>query len=165
MCTFTLDFTPLSVNMERFTGNMDAKADAKGRIFVPASFRKILQTTEDTRLILRKDVFQDCLVLYPKQVWDEELGQLRQRLNKWDADQQMLFRQLVLDAELLEMDSNGRILISKRYMQLAFISNEVRFVGMDNTIEIWSKSHLETLTMNADNFRQNVKKYLGDSPQ
>lgn len=166
LCTFTLNYNILFIIVERFIGNIDAKADAKGRIVIPASFRKILQSTGDLHLILRKDVFQDCLVLYPKNIWEEELTQLRTRLNKWDEEQQMLFRQFVLDAELLEPDSNGRILIPRRYMQLAEINNEVRFVGMDRTIEIWSRTKLDAVIANdMDSFRKNVKKFLGNPPE
>ena len=35
----------------RFTGNIDAKVDEKGRVFVPSSFRKILQKSEKMYLI------------------------------------------------------------------------------------------------------------------
>lgn len=146
--------------MERFIGNMDAKADVKGRIFVPAAFRKILQSSGDSQLILRKDVFQDCLVLYPASVWNEELTHLRAKLNKWDEEQQQLFRHFVLGVEVLEMDANGRILIPKRYMQMAGISSEVRFVGMDFAIEIWSRSKLEKPLLDQDAFKENVRKYL-----
>lgn len=49
--------------MIRFLGNIEAKTDAKGRVFIPAGFRKQLQAASEERLVLRKDVFQDCLVL------------------------------------------------------------------------------------------------------
>ena len=35
----------------------------------PATFRKQLQAASEERLVLRKDVYQDCLVLYPESVW------------------------------------------------------------------------------------------------
>ena len=47
--------------MIRFLGNIEAKADAKGRVFIPATFRKQLQIASEERFIMRKDVFQDCL--------------------------------------------------------------------------------------------------------
>ena len=47
--------------MIRFLGNIEAKADTKGRVFIPAIFRKQLQAASEERLIMRKDVFQDCL--------------------------------------------------------------------------------------------------------
>ena len=52
--------------MIRFLGNIEARADAKGRVFIPATFRKQLQAASEERLIMRKDVFQDCLTLYPE---------------------------------------------------------------------------------------------------
>ena len=128
--------------MLQFLGNIEAKADAKGRIFVPAVFRKRLQGADEDFLVLRKDIFQDCLVLYPGSVWENEIETLRSRLNKWNREQQQVFRQFVLDAERLEMDASGRILIPKRYLVLVGIESDVRFL-VDNTIEIWAKEKLE----------------------
>ena len=109
--------------MIRFLGNIEAKADAKGRVFIPAQFRRQLQSGSEDKLIMRKDVFQDCLVLYPEEVWNEELDELRQRLNKWNANHQLIFRQFVSDVEIITMDGNGRILIPKRYLQITGIQS------------------------------------------
>lgn len=125
------------VYMIRFLGNIEAKTDAKGRVFIPAQFRK--QLTAEESLIMRKDVFQDCLTLYPESVWNEDLSELRSRLNKWNATHQQILRQFVSDVEVIIPDSNGRILIPKRYLQMAGIQSEVRFIGIDNKIEIWSR--------------------------
>ena len=38
----------------RFLGNIEAKTDAKGRAFLPAAFRKVLQMNSEERLVLRK---------------------------------------------------------------------------------------------------------------
>ncbi|MFA6912857.1 MAG: cell division/cell wall cluster transcriptional repressor MraZ [Proteiniphilum sp.] len=129
--------------MLQFLGNMEARADAKGRIFIPALFRKRLQSGGEEFMVLRKDIFQDCLVLYPGSVWEKELEILRSRLNKWNREQQQIFRQFVLDAERIEMDASGRILIPKRYLQMVSIDTDVRFLGVDETIEIWAKEKLE----------------------
>ena len=113
--------------MAHFLGNFEAKADSKGRIFVPAVFRKLLQLQGEDYFVLRKDIFQDCLVLYPGSVWENEIEILRSKLNKWNKTEQQVFRQFVLDAERLEMDASGRILISKRYLELVEINTHVRF--------------------------------------
>lgn len=149
--------------MIRFIGNINAKMDVKGRVFVPAAFRKILSQSGNEQLVLRKDVYQNCLILYPYSSWEEELTQLRAKLNKWDERQQATYRQFVLESEILELDSTGRILIPKRYLQMTGISGEVRFVGMDNTIEIWGRAELEKGFMSPDEFKQNIQKMLGDT--
>ena len=109
----------------------------------PAGFRRQLQSASEEKLVLRKDVFQDCLVLYPESVWFKTQNQLRKRLNKWNAKHQEIFRQFVSDAEIMVPDGNGRILLPKRYLQMAGIQSDVRFIGVDNTIEIWAKEKTE----------------------
>ena len=52
----------------RFLGNIEAKVDEKGRVFLPSAFRKVLDTAAEDGLVLRKDVFQPCLVLYPESI-------------------------------------------------------------------------------------------------
>lgn len=145
----------------QFLGNIEAKADVKGRIFVPAAFRKRLQSASEEFLVLRKDIFQDCLVLYPGAVWENEIETLRIRLNKWNKDQQQVFRQFVLDAERIEMDASGRILIPKRYLQMVGIEVDVRFLGVDDTIEIWAKEKLEKPLVSPDEFSAKLQELMG----
>ena len=71
----------MSVSM-RFLGNIEAKLDAKGRVFLPAAFRKVLQGAGEQGMVMRKDVFQACLVLYPESVWGEQMDSLRRRLSQ-----------------------------------------------------------------------------------
>lgn len=123
----------------RFLGNIEAKTDSKGRVFLPVAFRKVLQASGAESIVLRKDVFQQCLVLYPESVWNQQMDSLRARLSRWNAKEQHLFRQFVSDAELTALDGSGRLLIPKRCMQLAGIEQNVKFIGMGDTIEIWSR--------------------------
>lgn len=149
--------------MIQFLGNIEAKADAKGRVFIPAIFRKQLLAASEKRLILRKDVFQECLVLYPESVWFDTQDQLRRRLNKWNPKHQNVFRQFVSDAEIVACDDNGRILLPKRYLRMAGIQSEVRFIGVDNTIEIWAKERTEQPFMPPEEFGQALEEILGGS--
>lgn len=144
----------------RFSGNFEAKLDAKNRVFIPASFRRLLQTEmedETCVLYLRKDIFQSCIVLYPAPVWEAELSTLRSRLNKYDPEQQDVYRQFMLEAECVEMSTNGRILLPRRLLQLVDIQQEVRFLGVDDTIEIWPKNLLEQPRMSAEDFQAKIK--------
>ena len=148
----------------RFLGNIEAKMDAKGRAFLPAVFRKMLQAggsgTADVRLVLRKDVFQPCLVLYPESVWNEQMDALRQRLNRWNKQHQQVFRQFVSEVELLTLDGNGRFLVPKRYLRMADIDQDVKFVGMGDTIEIWSCQQAEQHQMNPEEFGEALEELM-----
>ena len=127
----------------RFLGNIEAKTDTKGRAFLPAVFRKVLQASGEENLVLRRDVFQKCLVLYPESVWNARLDLLKQQLRPWKQSHQQMFRQFVSEAEVVTLDGNGRFLISKRLQKIAEIDQDIQFIGMDDTIEIWSPRNLE----------------------
>ena len=146
----------------RFIGNIEAKVDAKGRAFLPAAFRKVLQESGEESLVLRKDIFEPCLVLYPESAWNRQLDMLRQKLNRWDGKKQAMFRQFVIDAELITLDSNGRMLIPKRHLKLAEIEQDVRFIGMDDTIEIWSTKSTEQPFINPEDFKQWLEEVMED---
>ena len=146
----------------RFLGNIEAKTDAKGRAFLRAAFRKVLQTEGEERLVLRKDVFQPCLVLYPESVWNEQMDQMRARLNRWNRQHQQVFRQFVSEVELLTLDGNGRFLIPKRYQRMADIEQDIKFVGMGDTIEIWSSKKADEQQMKPEEFEAALEDLMAD---
>ena len=145
----------------RFLGNIEAKADSKGRVFLPAVFRKEIQQAEEVRLVMRKDVFEDCLVLFPESVWNQRLDALRQRLSEWNAVHQRVYRQYVSGVEIVTLDANGRFLIPKRYMQMAGINQDVMFIGMGDTIEIWSREKTATPFVEPADFRSQLEQLMG----
>jgi len=136
----------------RFLGNIEAKIDVKGRAFLPAIFRKVLQASGGESLVLRKDIFQDCLVLYPESVWNEQMDTLRNKLNRYNAQHQKIFRQFVSEVEMVMLDGNGRFLIPKRYLQMAGIQQGIKFIGMGDTIEIWACEKVEESKMDSEEF-------------
>lgn len=147
----------------RFLGNIEAKTDSKGRVFLPAVFRKVLQAASEESLVLRKDVFQPCLVLYPESVWNEQMDTIRRSLNRWNREQQEIYRQFVSDVELVTLDSNGRFLIPKRYLKMADIEQGIKFIGMGDTIEIWSTAKTEKPFMDPDDFGKALEEVMGNT--
>ena len=127
----------------RFFGDFPAKADAKGRVFLPAAYRKVLEAQGEERLVLRPDLFQECLVLYPESLRNHMIDSLRGRLNRWNKEHQEIIRAFVAEAEMIELDSDGRFLINKRKMNLAGITQDVRFLAVDDKIEVWDKDKCE----------------------
>ena len=145
----------------RFLGNIEAKIDIKGRAFLPAVFRKVLQAGGEERLVLRKDVFQPCLVLYPESVWNEQMDLMRQRLNRWNKQQQQVFRQFVSQVEIVTLDGNGRFLIPRRYLRMAEIEQDIKFTGMGDTIEIWNSQKAEQQQMKPEEFGEALEELMG----
>ena len=124
--------------MQTFIGNIEAKLDEKGRIFVPAVYRKILAEEESKRIVMRRDTDNECLMFYPESVWNEKVEQLRQTLDEWDPEDQLILMQFMADAEYLEMDGQGRILLQKKNLETIGAQNDVLFVGMLNRFALWA---------------------------
>ncbi|MBQ7422118.1 MAG: division/cell wall cluster transcriptional repressor MraZ [Prevotella sp.] len=125
----------------RFIGSIEAKIDTKGRAFLPAIFRKVLAASDEEKIVMRKDIHQPCLVLYPESIWNIQLDTLNSHLNRWNANHRQIFRQFVSDAEIIELDGNGRFLIPKRYLNMVNIKQSIKFIGMDDTVEIWNNDN------------------------
>lgn len=148
------------MNNIQFIGSCDAKADVKGRVFLPANFRHVLQEAGEESMVMRKDVFQDCLVIYPETIWKEQLAALRSKLSRWNRQEQQIFRQFAADAEILTTDTNGRILIPRRYRELAGINLDVRFIGMDDTIEIWAREKVDASFITLEEFGEKLEQLM-----
>lgn len=124
--------------MSTFIGNIEAKTDEKGRIFIPASYRKILSEQNSRRIIMRRDTDNECLIFYPEQVWNEKVSALRQALDEWDPEDQLILMQFMSDAETLETDNQGRILLNKRNLESIGAHGELLFVGMLDRFALWN---------------------------
>ncbi len=141
----------------RFFGNIEAKTDAKGRVFLPATFRKQLQVAGEEILVLRTSIHGKCLVLYPESAWNKRLDKISAKVSEWDEDEEMVLRAFMAEAEVLTLDGNGRFLISKRLLQAAEIDQSVRFIGMDDKIEIWAAEKTQEPFMPQPEFASRLK--------
>jgi MraZ protein len=147
--------------MSTFIGKYEAKADVKGRIFIPSTYRKLLPDGEKERVVMQKDAENDCIIIYPEHVWNNKVNELKANLDEWNPQDQLLLMQFVSDAEWLDIDSQGRILISKRHLQsIAIESPEVLFVGMSDRFAIWSKARYEQIKMSKTEFSTLLKERM-----
>ena len=124
--------------MQTFVGNIEGRLDEKGRIFIPATYRRILAETNAKRIVMRRDTDNECLMFYPEEVWNEKVETLRAALDEWDPEDQLILMQFMADAEYLEMDGQGRILLQKKNLETIGAQNDVLFVGMLDRFALWT---------------------------
>lgn len=147
--------------MSTFIGKYEAKADAKGRVFIPSSYRKILPEIERERVVMRRDTENDCLIIYPVSVWNNKVEAFKAKLDEWNPTDQLLLMQFVSEAEWLDIDSQGRILIQKKHLQAIAIDNtEMLFVGMIDRFALWSKTGYEQSRLSASDFAALLKEKM-----
>ena len=118
-----------------FKGTYRHRIDAKGRVPVPAVFRRGLQQAGAQSLVVT--LLDQCLAAYPPSEWLQLEEQLR-ALPSFSKPVKALTRLLTSRAVDCELDVQGRILLSPALRQAASLGREAVLVGVLNRIEIWS---------------------------
>ena len=148
--------------MPQFVSNTEAKVDIKGRIFVPAIYRKSLESENEGTLYLKIDTIRKCAKLYPKSAWDKLDTDLRSVLNLWDNEDMRLYRQFTSQVECIELDSVGRALIQRRHLDVLGIGTDAILIGAGNYFEIWSKEIYNKSLYDEYDFDEKIQKKMGN---
>ena len=128
--------------MVNLIGTYECKADAKGRLMLPAVLKKQLSTILSEGFVLKRSVFQPCLELYPMYEWNAVMGKVN-KLNRFVKKNNDFIRRFTAGVKIVEMDASGRILIPRDLHSFAGIDNEIVLSTSVNIIEIWDKDKYE----------------------
>jgi MraZ protein len=147
--------------MASFVGEYTCKVDVKGRIILPMAFKKQMPADSNDHFVVRKDIFENCLVLYSTEDWNRQLEKIRNRINPYNREHNKFLRNFFRGAADLPLDSNNRMLVPKRLLDQIGAGREVVLAARDGRIEIWSAKTYETIGMTAEDFANLAEKLLG----
>lgn len=139
-----------------FRGINSLNLDPKGRLAVPTRYRDQLSGLCGGKLILTIDTEQTCLLLYPYPEWQEIEAKLTQ-LPSFNAVARRIQRLLIGHATEIDMDSNGRVLLSASLREYAELKKKIVMIGQGNKFELWSDSNWQKCR------KQWLKQPLGES--
>ena len=120
-----------------FAGKFIHTLDAKGRIIVPAKFKKNLGDTFVLSLGL-----DGCLYIFPNDQWENFIKELDD-LPGTDKKVRTIRRAFMSLSADCEIDKQGRVLIPTELRTKAKITKEAVFVGVGHKIELWDKKQYE----------------------
>ena len=147
-----------------FRGRFEAKLDPKGRLSLPSAYR---QMTSET-LVITNSLFKGrrCLDAYHEKAW-ESLEARIQKLSPLKAEVQAFQRFYLSGAQVVELDTQNRVLIPQGLRQYANLESEVVLVGMGEKFEVWPRlvwqQIYEDLVLNFDENLSNLSKLEWDS--
>ncbi|HPW66558.1 MAG TPA: division/cell wall cluster transcriptional repressor MraZ [Salinivirgaceae bacterium] len=147
--------------MVTFIGEYNIRIDAKGRIVLPTAFiKQVGDIPQREVFILKEDMYEQCLVLYPISEWDRQNQIIRSKLNPFDREHNQFLRSFSKGAVEVSTDNVNRILIPKRLLEFAKITKEIVLSGQDGKIEVWSAEMYQNLWDNSPDFEQLAKKVM-----
>ena len=139
--------------MVTFYGKYPARIDDKGRIVLPAAIRKDLPAGGDMRFVIKKSIYDSCLEMYPYEAWDQESAEIRKKLDFFNHDHVLFWREYMRDVDRVEPDSKlGRISISRELLDAIGITKDVVFFGVGQKLEVWAKDAFESSRLSNDSY-------------
>lgn len=120
-----------------FRGVSYLNLDAKGRLAIPARQRERLARMSDSRLVITADP-QHCLLVYPETTWTDIERKLMS-LPSFDATSRSIQRLLIGYANDVEIDSQGRVMVTGEQREYANLDKRIALVGVGNKFELWDE--------------------------
>lgn len=148
-------------SMATFIGDYTCKVDSKGRIILPMAIKKQMPSGAQDHFVVRKDIFEGCLVLYSIDDWNRQLEKIRSRINPYNREHNLFLRNFFKGTADLSLDNNNRLLIPRRLLELAGITRDVVLAGQDGRIEIWAAGIYDKIDIPADEFANLAEKLMG----
>ena len=139
--------------MNTFIGEYTVKIDDKGRMVFPSAFKSLMSADGDMRFVIKKDIFEDCLEMYTFEEWERQSSEVKSRLNFFNRDHAMFWREYMRDRAIVEPDGKvGRISVPKKLLEAIGVNKEVVFSGNDYKIEIWAREKFEAARISNDQY-------------
>ncbi len=113
--------------------------DAKGRIVLPARYRERLAEICNSQLIVTIDTDQPCLLIYPLNEW-ELIEEKIEALPSFNPTTRRIQRLLIGHATDVEVDGNGRTLLSNPLREYAQLGRKVVLIGQGKKFELWDEA-------------------------
>ena len=125
-----------------FLSSYENKLDKKGRVSVPASFRSHLDSLGYSGFIAYPSFNHEALEGCSKDRI-EKLSNTIDSLNPFEEKRDFFATSVLSESISLQFDSEGRVLISEKLLNHAKITNNILFVGLGKTFQIWEPKSFE----------------------
>ena len=126
-----------------FWGNYSGKIDKKGRVQIPADFFTDFASADQEAVWVRKGIgdVKGYLEVWPSSA-NERLKEETKNIEDIEKRKQVL-RGYASLGRPCKLDNQGRLVIPQDYRALFGHDEEVIWLGIEQVIELWPRSHFE----------------------
>ena len=140
--------------MAGFIGKERHAVDEKGRLMIPARFRRrfgqpalsgiedLVPAPHDELYIMKAP--DRSLELYEPFVWTQ-IRKTISALSDFNPEERLLKTLLYESLETVELDRQGRVALSREFLEHAGISKDVVIIGADTKLIVWAPDRLQAL--------------------
>lgn len=147
--------------MPDFSNQYQATVDDKGRVVLPAAYKRELGEGSERLISVEYDPYEKCLNLYPMETWAERIAHIKSKLNPNDPKQSKLLDKFYQRFVKVPVAENGRVNIPKPFMDGVGIVREVMFSGQGDRIRLWDVAEFNKAMMPDEDFGDLFQQFLG----
>ena len=125
-----------------FLSSYENKLDKKGRVSVPASFRSHLSNLGYNGVICYPSFNNQSIEAWP-QDRIEKISNTIDSLNPFEEKRDYFATSILSESVNLQFDTEGRVTLTEKLLQHAKIKNNILFVGLGKTFQIWEPKTFE----------------------
>lgn len=119
-----------------FRGNHPTRVDEKGRLKVPAEFKRVVDEKYAARFYITS-IDGRVAQVYPFEEW-ERIEQKLAALSNFNPTKKKFLTRTNYYGQVVEMDGQGRLLIPQLLRESAHLKGEVAVMGYLNRMEVQS---------------------------
>lgn len=122
-------------------GHSPATIDDKGRLKVPANFRKVIEDKYGRDCFITS-MDGERAVIYPMPVWEDFQGRLAKVPSTSMAKARMLER-VNYFGQVSSIDAQGRLLVPNVLRNVAAINGDVVVIGNQDHLIVWNEERIQ----------------------
>lgn len=139
-----------------FIGEYQHSVDEKGRMAIPAKFRR---TLAKGAIVTRG--LDRCLFLYPVNAW-KELAQKLVALPLSQSKSRAFARLMLAGAMDVTLDRQGRVVLPEYLREYSNLTKKVTVAGLYNRLEIWDDGAWKKYKSSTENNSNEIAETLGE---
>ena len=158
---FTFTIANQFIQMSVFSSSYEALIDDKGRVVLPAPFKKAMGTMADEKIVIEKGYYQSCLNIYPEKTFSDIEEKIMSPLDLTDEDDIIFHDKFYENHIKVNMAENGRLNIPDNFLRHIIDiekSKEVVFKGSGNCVKLWSITGYDDYMKGTENLGVLMKK-------
>ena len=125
-----------------FLSSYENKLDKKGRVSVPATFRSHLSSLGYNGFVSYPS-FNHAALEACSQDRIEKLSNTIDSLNPFEEKRDYFATSILSESVNLQFDTEGRVSLTEKLLKHANIKNNILFVGLGKTFQIWEPKTFE----------------------
>lgn len=143
--------------MIEFTGTYNATIDDKGRVVLPAAFKKEMGDMAGEPIVVQRNLFKKCLDIFPERFWKDRVDAFKSTLDPFDEEDDEFLQFFYETFTKVGMANNGRLNLPAEYLAFGSLKKSVRLIGMGRSIRMWDVEAYEESKMDKGTFAKRFK--------